>query len=114
MLALTVAFNSFHAESQENNKAPVAAACRLVACILHNPNLTELSLDHEPPACVGHAAWQGEGLPVPPSEVAANGWTAVLRWLRVRFVLARNLKLSPAQLTPSPRPAHNNSSSTTA
>ena len=82
MLALTVAFNSFDAESQENNNAPVAAACRLVACILHNPNLTTLYLGHEPPACVGHAAWQGEGLPVPPSEVAAKGWTAVLEFLR--------------------------------
>jgi hypothetical protein len=110
-LALVVAFNSFHAESQERNNVPVAAACRLIACILHNPNLTMLYLDREPSACVGHAAWQGEGLPVPPSQVAAEGWTAVLRWLRVRRVFARNLQLSRAQLTPSPRPAH---SSTTA
>ena len=93
MLALAVAFNSSHAESQNGNKAPVAAACRLVACILHNPNLTTLYLDHAPPACVGHAAWLGEGLPVPPSQVAAKGWTAVLRWLRVRRVFARNLQL---------------------
>jgi hypothetical protein len=82
VLALTVAFNSSHAESQEDNNAPVAAACHLVACILHNPKLTELDLGHQPSACIGHAAWQGEGLPVPPGEVAANGWTAVLEFLR--------------------------------
>ena len=82
MLARTVAFNSSHAASQEINGAPVAAACRLVACILHNPKLTQLDLDHAPSACVGHAAWQGEGLPVPPSEVAAKGWTEVLEFLR--------------------------------
>ena len=82
MLARTVAFNSSHAASQENNGAPVAAACRLVACILHNPKLTQLDLGHAPSACVGHAAWQGEGLPVPPSEVAAKGWKEVLEFLR--------------------------------
>ncbi len=81
-MARTVAFNSSHAASQEGNGAPVAAACRLVACILHNPKLTQLDLDHAPSACVGHAAWQGERLPVPPSEVAAKGWTEVLEFLR--------------------------------
>ena len=70
---LNVAFNSSHAASQENNNAPVAAACRLIACILHNPKLTELYLDHSPSACVAHAAWQSEGLPLPPSDVVAEG-----------------------------------------
>ena len=98
MLALTVAFNSFHAESQENNKALVAAACRLVACILHNPKLTSLCLDHAPSACIGHAAWQGEGLPLPPSDVVAKGdWTPVLEFLRVRCVCARSRNVPRAR-----------------
>ena len=73
------------------NKFTVAAACHLVACIVHNPNVTSLTLDHGPSACVGHAAWQGEGLPLPPSDaVAKKGWTAVLEFLRVRGVCARS------------------------
>ena len=80
---LNVAFNASHAASQEFNNAPVAAACRLVACILHNPKLTSLRLEHSPSACVAHAAWQGEGLPLPPSDVVAKGdWTPVLEFLR--------------------------------
>ena len=85
--------------------------CRIIACILHNVKLTTVWFDHEPSACVGHDAWKSEGLPVPPSEVAAQGWTEVLRFLRVRCVFARNFKLPRAQLTPCPRPAR---SSTTA
>ena len=79
---LNVAFNSSHAASQEGNNAPVAAACRLVACILHSPKLTSRYLEHSPSACVAHAAWQGEGLPLPPSDVVAKGWTPVLEFLR--------------------------------
>ena len=94
---LNVAFNSSHAASQENNNAPVAAACRLVACILHNPKLTTLHLDHSPSACVAHAAWQGEGLPLPPSDVVAKGWTPVLEFLRVRCVRARGRNVPRAQ-----------------
>ena len=85
--------------------------CRIIACILHNVKLTDVYFECQPSACVGYDSWRSEGLPVPPSEVAAQGWEAVLRFLRVRRVFARNLKLSRAQLTPSPRPAH---SSTTA
>ncbi len=33
-------------------------------------------------ACVDHAAWQGEGLPLPPGDSVAKGWTAVLEFLR--------------------------------
>jgi hypothetical protein len=69
--------------SQSGNNISVAVACHLVACILHNPNLTELTLDHQPFACVGHDAWLNEGLPVVsllrPAEV---GWTVVLESLR--------------------------------
>ena len=114
---LNVAFNASHAASQENNNAPVAAACRLVACILHNPKLTMLRLDDHPPsACVAHAAWQGEGLPLPPSEVVAEGWTAVLEFLRVRRVRARSRNVprarrvlrsrAPLQLPSPPSQAH--------
>ncbi len=100
---------------QGGNQVGVAAVCRIIACIQHNVGkLTNVYCDHQPSACVGHHAWRSEGLPVPPSEVVAQGWEAVLRFLRVRHVFARNLQLSREQLTPSPRPAHSNSSSTTA
>ena len=85
--------------------------CRFIALILHNIELTTVDFGHSPSTCIGHDSWTSEGLPVPPSEVVALEWKAVLRWLRVRRVFARNLKLSREQLTPSPRPAH---SSTTA
>ena len=85
--------------------------CRIIACILHNVKLTTVYLGHEPSACVRHDAWKSEGLPVPPSEVVAQGWTEVLRFLRVSGVFARNFKPPRMQLTPCPRPAR---SSTTA
>ena len=91
---------------QNDNQVGVAAMCRIIACILHNVKLTEVFFDHEPSACVGHDAWSSEGLPVPPSEVVALGWKAVLHWLRVRRVCARHLDLSRTQLTPSLRLAH--------
>ena len=79
---LFVRFDSLRV-SQSGNNISVAVTCHLVACILHNPNLTELVLDHQPSACVGHDAWRSEGLPVVslprPAEV---GWTAVLESLR--------------------------------
>ena len=68
---------------QSGNQVGVAAVCRIIACILHNVKLTTVSFDHQPSACVGHDAWRSEGLPVPPSEVVAQGWTEVLRFLRV-------------------------------
>jgi len=113
---LNVAFNASHAASQEGNNAPVAAACRLVACILHSPKLTTLCLDHFPSDCVAHAAWQGEGLPLPPSDVVAKGWTPVLEFLRVRCVCARSRNVprarrvlrsrAPLQLPSPPSQAH--------
>ena len=113
---LNVAFNSSHAASQEGNNAPVAAACRLVACILHNPKLTSLDLGHSPSDCVAHAAWQGEGLPLPPSDVVAKGWTPVLEFLRVRRVRTRSRNVprarrvlrsrAPLQLPSPPSQAH--------
>ena len=85
--------------------------CRIIACILHNVMLTSVYFNHQPSACFGLDAWRSEGLRVPPSQVVAQGWTEVLRFLRVRCVFARNLKPPRAQLTPCPRPAR---SSTTA
>jgi hypothetical protein len=114
---LVVAFNASHAASQNGNNAPVAAACRLVACILHSPKLTTLYLDHSPSDCVAHAAWQGEGLPLPPSDVVASwSWTPVLEFLRVRCVCARSRNVprarrvlrsrAPLQLPSPPSQAH--------
>ena len=60
----------------------VAGVCRIVASILHNVQLTDVRFDHGPSACVGHDAWRSEGLPVPPGEVVAQGWEAVLEYLR--------------------------------
>jgi hypothetical protein len=71
---------------QDGNQVGVAAVCRIIACILHNIKLTKVLLDHKPFACVGHDAWKSEGLPVPPIEVVARGWKAVLRLFRVRNV----------------------------
>jgi hypothetical protein len=68
--------------SQRGNNISVAVACHLIACILHNPNLTELTLDHAPSACVAHDAWRSEGLPVLSAGVVATEWTAVLKSLR--------------------------------
>ena len=90
---------------QIGNEIGVAAVCRFIACMLHNVKLTQVVFDQEPSDYVVHDAWKSEGLPVPPSEVVAQGWEAVLRLLRVRVVFARNLKLPRAQLTQCPRPA---------
>ena len=90
---------------QGGNQVGVAAVCRIIACILRNVELTTVYFDHQPAACVGHDAWRSEVLPVPPSKVVAQGWEAVLRFLRVRRVCALYLNLLRAQLTPSPRPA---------
>ncbi len=76
-------FHLLGAESlQQLNKISVPGVCRIVSCILQNKKLTTVSFGHEPPACVAHEAWLGEGLPLPPSDVVAKGWTAVLEFLR--------------------------------
>ena len=70
---------------QDYNQFGVAAVCRIIACILHNVKLTEVSFDHSISACIGHDAWKSEGLPVPPRfrEAVGQGWEAVLRCFRV-------------------------------
>ena len=67
---------------QGGNRVGVAALCRIIACILYNVKLTKVRLDHGPSACVAHAAWRSEALPVPPAEVAGEDWDAVLEFLR--------------------------------
>ena len=90
---------------QGGNQIGVAAVCRFIALILHNIELTTVDFGHSPSTCIGHDSWTSEGLPVPPSDIVAKGWEAVLRFLRVRCVCALYLNLLRAQLTPSPRPA---------
>ena len=81
VFACVYVYFSFKA-SQSGNNVSVAATCRLISCTLQNPNLTQLFLDHEPSSCIGHDAWRSEALPVPHDDVAAQGWTAVLEYLR--------------------------------
>ena len=85
---------------------------------MRNPNVTSLTLDHDPSACVGHAACQGEGLPLPPSDAMGKGkdWRPVLEFLRVRGVCARSGNVprarrvlrhrTPLQLPSRPSQAH--------
>ena len=85
--------------SQSGNNISVAVTCHLVACALHNPNLTELVLDHQPFACVGHDAWRSEGLPVVSvlslEDAEWTKWTTVLESLRK--VSMQIIFRSPAQ-----------------
>ena len=85
--------------SQSGNNISVAVTCHLVACALHNPNLTELVLDHQPFACVGHDAWRREGLPVVSvlslEDAEWTKWTTVLESLRK--VSMQIIFRSPAQ-----------------
>ena len=67
---------------QDGNRTSVAVVCHLVACTLHNHELTKLYLDQRPSDCVVHDAWKDEGLPVPPREVVAGNWDGVLKFIR--------------------------------
>jgi hypothetical protein len=73
-------------ESERNcqcgNEISVAGVCRIISCILQHPKLTTVMFDHEPSACIGHDAWNSEGLAVPPADVLAKGWAVVLKFLR--------------------------------
>ncbi len=68
--------------TQSGNKISVAGVCRIISCILHNPKLTTVIFDHEPSVCIGHDAWNSEGLAVPPVDVVAKSWAVVLKFLR--------------------------------
>ena len=67
---------------QSDNQVSIVGLCRIVACILHNYQLTTVYFDHQPLVCICHDAWQREGLPVPPYDVVRQGWKAVLECLR--------------------------------
>jgi hypothetical protein len=73
-------------ESERNcqcgNEISVTGVCRIISCILQHPKLTTVMFDHEPSACIGHDAWNSEGLAVPPADVVAKGWAVVLQFLR--------------------------------
>ncbi len=81
---------------QIGNNVSIRGVCRIVASILHNAKLTFVTFNHSPSACVGHDAWQSEGLPVPPSEASAfiYGWQSMLPFLRVRREQFRDSVLS--------------------
>ena len=63
------------------NDYDVASTCHLIPSLLNKPKLSYVDLEHEPAVCVGHDAWQREGLVVPPDEVVGRGWEAVLEFL---------------------------------
>ena len=63
------------------NRCDVASTCHLIPSLLSKPQLSEVDLDHQPAVCVGHDAWQREGLVVPLDEVVGRGWEAVLEFL---------------------------------
>ena len=84
----------------------VVGVSRIVSCVLHNENLTDLPfLTPSPSACVGHEAWRSEGLPPLPSAVARDGWDAVLKHLRQVCIRLLRLLLRGLQfpIFPSPR-----------
>jgi hypothetical protein len=78
--------------SPAGNNADVASVCRLVPSLLNMIQLSTVFLDRAPFACVGHTAWQVEGLLLPPSntDVPHECWTVVLKFLRVRGCCARS------------------------
>jgi hypothetical protein len=95
-------------EMQEGNPLTVVGISRIIACIVHNVNLTDVSFSHRnmqrPSDCIHHHAWRSEGLPSPPmhhevvsqgwSSSGNEGWTALLGFLRqekVRHLCARSL-----------------------
>ncbi len=77
-------------QMQRGTRVTVVGVCRLIACILHNFNLTDVLLDHRPRDCADNDAWRREGLPALPKRLDPNpglyntkeSWTEVLGWLR--------------------------------
>jgi GTPase SAR1 family protein len=63
------------------NYVDAASTCHLITSLLNKTQLSEIILDHEPPACIRLDAWQREGLSLPPDEVLGQGWKAVLKFL---------------------------------
>ena len=79
----------------------VVGVSRIVSCILHNEELTDVSLDPKPSACVGHEAWRSEGLPPLPSAVVRDGWDAVLKHLRQVCIRLLRLLFRALQFPPN-------------
>jgi hypothetical protein len=92
-----VFFNSF--TSQKENNISVAVACLLIGRILHIPTL-KLFIDYPPSTCVAHSARRDEELPVPPDDVVAQGWTVVIKFLRVRPAICRERAARCALIAP--------------
>lgn len=102
---------------QFGNNLTAVGICRIIACTLHNAELSDVIFDIHPSDCILHAAWLREGLAVPPDHVARQGmnlgWSPVLKYLRkleqdVRVICARSHNIScsnPHSLRRSP-PSH--------
>jgi hypothetical protein len=66
---------------QNENQISIGGVCCFISHIVHNLKLANVSFDHKPSACGGHD-WMIRGLPILPSKFAAEGWKAVLEFLR--------------------------------
>ncbi len=64
------------------NRISVVGVIRVISCVLHNVELTDLYSDHAFSTCTGHVAWLNEGLAVPPQDVVRRGWKYILTFLR--------------------------------
>ena len=67
---------------QSMNETTAVGICRIIACILHNVELSDVHFNLQPSDCIHHEAWLREDLAVPPENVARQGWSAVLEYLR--------------------------------
>ena len=59
----------------------VSGVLRIVSSIIHNEQLTQVYLDHEPSACSSSQAWRSEGLPPLPAG-SRDEWNSALPHLR--------------------------------
>jgi hypothetical protein len=89
------------------NPVSEASICFLVSCILHNENLTEVAFlcdPQDPAACIASDSWAREGLAVPPAEVAREGWSAVLEFLRKERKVDAQFQQQPFEIGSHPHP----------
>jgi hypothetical protein len=77
---------SMTSQMQRRTSVTVVGVCRLIACILHNFNLTTVLLKQRPRDCADNDAWKREGLPALPQSLgiynSTESWTEVLNYLR--------------------------------
>ena len=74
----------------------VSGVPRIVSSILHNEQLTQVYLDHEPSACSSSQAWRSEGLPPLPAGFGLI-WNHALPHLRqvcISLLVLRDLHLT--------------------